>query len=103
MGPILFVMYINDLPDKIFNVTRLFAYDSKIVSSIKGEMNINKLQNDLFAVRDWCRTWGMRLNVEKCKVMHFGKSNPKEVMMDSAGNENDIEETNLERDLGVIV
>ena len=45
----------------------------------------------------------MRLNVEKCKVMHFGKSNPKEVMMDSAGNENDIEETNLERDLGVIV
>ena len=47
----------------------------------------------------------MRLNVEKCKVMHFGKSNPKEVyyMKDSAGNENDIEETNLERDLGVIV
>ena len=36
--------------------------------------------------------------------MHFGKSNPKEVycMTDSVGNENDIEETNLERDLGVI-
>ena len=46
----------------------------------------------------------MRLNVEKCKVMHFGKSNPKEVycLTDSAGNENDIEETNLERGLGVI-
>ena len=39
------------------------------------------------------------INVEKCKVMHFGKSNPKEVycMMDSAGNENEIEETNLEK------
>ena len=37
--------------------------------------------------------------------MHFGKSNPKEVYFktDRAGNENDIEETNLERDLGVIV
>jgi hypothetical protein len=84
---------------------KLFADDSKIISSIKGEMDINKLQNDLFAVGDWCRTWGMRLNVEKCKVMQFGKSNPKEIycMTDSAGYENEIEETNLERDLGVIV
>ena len=101
LGPLLFVIYINDLPDKIVNVTKLFADDSKIISSIKGEMDFNKLQNDLYSVGEWCRTWGMRLNVEKCKVMHFGKSNPKEVycMMDSAGNENDIEETNLERDL----
>ena len=72
LGPLLFVIYINDLLDKIVNVMKLFADDSKIISSIKGEMNINKLQNDLLAVGDWCRTWGMRLNVEKCKVMHFG-------------------------------
>ena len=47
----------------------------------------------------------MWLNVEKCKVMHLGKSNPKAVyyMTDDAGNEKDIEETNLERDLGMIV
>ncbi len=47
----------------------------------------------------------MRLNVEKCKVMHFGKSNPKAVycMTDIAGNENVIEESNVERDLGVTV
>ena len=105
LGPLLFFIYINDLPDKIVNLMKLFADDSKIISSIKGEMDINKLQNDLLAVGDWCRTWGMRLNVEKCKVIYFGKSNPKEVycMLDSAGNENDIEATNLERDLGVIV
>ena len=68
-------------------------------------MDINKLQNDLFAVGDWVKTRGMRLNEEKCKVMHFGKSIPKQVycMIDSAGNENNIEETNLERDLDVIV
>ncbi len=47
----------------------------------------------------------MRLNVEKLKFMHFGKLNPKEVycMTYSASNENYIEETNLGRDLGVIV
>ena len=62
MGPLLFVIYINDLPDKIVYFTKLFADDSKIISSIKGKMYINKLQNDLFAVGEWCRTWGMRLN-----------------------------------------
>ena len=68
-------------------------------------MDINKLQNDLFAAGDWWRTWGIRLNVEKCKVIYYGKSNPKEVycMTDSASNENYIEEKNLERELVVIV
>ena len=62
-----------DLPNKIVHVTKLSAGDSKNISSIKGEMNINKLQNDLFTKGEWCRTWVMMLNVEKCKVMHFGK------------------------------
>ena len=65
LGPLLFVIYINDLPDKIVYVTKLFADDSKIISFIKEEMDINKLQNDLFVVGEWCRIWGMRLNVEK--------------------------------------
>ena len=34
-------------------------------------MDINQLQNDLFALGEWCRTRGMRLNVEKWKVMPF--------------------------------
>jgi hypothetical protein len=93
LGPLLFVIYINDLSDKIVNFTKLFAGNSKIISSIKGKMDINKLQNDLFAVEEWCRTWSMRLNAEKFKVMHFGISNPKEVycMTDAVGNMNDIE------------
>ena len=72
LGPFLFFIFINDLPDKIVNFTKLLADDSKNISCIKGEMDINKLYNDLFALGDWCRTWGMTLNVEKCKVMRFG-------------------------------
>ena len=47
----------------------------------------------------------MRLNLEKFKVMHFGKSSLKPVyyVTDDVGNENDIEEINLERDLGANV
>ena len=41
----------------------------------------------------------VKLNVEKCLVMHIGKSNPRAVyiMMDDAGNKRDIEQKNLER------
>ena len=47
------------------NVTKLFADDSNIISEIIGQIYIESLQNDLYA---------LGLNVEKCKVMHFGKS-----------------------------
>ena len=43
LGPLLFVICINDLPDKINNITKLFAYDSKIISIIKGQMETKKL------------------------------------------------------------
>ena len=42
----MFVIYINDLPDKIENVTKLFADDSKIISVIKGKLEVEKLQKD---------------------------------------------------------
>lgn len=35
------------------------------------------LQKDIDNVLKWTNTWLMRLNLDKCKVMHFGKNNPK--------------------------
>jgi len=56
-------------------------------------------------VGDWYKTSGMRLNLEKYKVMHIGKSNPRAVyiMLDHVGYKRDIEQTNIERDLGITV
>ena len=53
-------MYINDLPDKIENITKLFADDSKIISVIKEKSDVERLQKDLDVVGDWCSTWGIR-------------------------------------------
>ena len=63
----MFVIYINDMPDKIENVTKLFADDSKIISVINGKLEVEKLQKDLDELDYWCQTWGMKLNVEKSK------------------------------------
>ena len=59
----------------------------------------------MYEISSCRRTWSMRLNVEKCKVIHFGKSNSRSVycMTNDSGNKRKIEKTNLEKDLGVIV
>ena len=47
----------------------------------------------------------MRLNVKKCKVMHFGSNNPEASynMFDDDGDRCDLEVSHVERDLGVLV
>ena len=74
LGPILFLIYINDIEDKIKCDTFKFADDTKLVGCVDDR---NNLQNDINALSDWCKTWQMPINVEKCHVMHIGTDNPK--------------------------
>ena len=66
---------------------------------------IEKLQEDLDAMGNWCRNWDTGLNVEKCKVMHFRKSKQKKIcsMTDESWNRQYIEKTQQKRELGVII
>ena len=72
LGPLLFVIYINDLPRVLANKCKLYADDSKI----KSLADVESIQADVLAISEWARTWLMKLNVAKCKVMHLGKNNP---------------------------
>src|SRR5271170_5517985 len=69
LGPLLFLIYINDLPDKIKSKCRLFADDSLIYRKILTELDYLKLQQDLDKVFDWCKKWHMKLNLDKCEHM----------------------------------
>jgi len=77
LGPLFFVVYINDLPDTSLCEMKLFADDSKLLSVINNDVDVRNMQRDLVAVTEWTKQWGMRLNLEKCKVLHFGRNNPK--------------------------
>lgn len=69
LGPLLFVLYINDLPDHILNSVSLFADDLKMYGpSSKNDT----LQADLDELAAWQDTWLLRFNTTdgKCKVMH---------------------------------
>lgn len=74
LGPLLFLIYINDLPNSISSHIYLFADDCVIVREITNDSDVSALQHDIIAVSTWCNTWLMELNTTKCKVMRVCRS-----------------------------
>ena len=76
LGPILFTLFINDLPNGIQSLISLFADDSKIHLPLVTEDSTNQLQADLEVLEVWSKAMQMRFNPKKYKVMHLGRTNP---------------------------
>jgi len=75
LGPILFVIYINDLPDMVNNsITYLFADDTKLFNEIACPADIDKLQQDLTALQELSDKWLLRFHPDKCVVLSLGKA-----------------------------
>ena len=69
MGPLLFLLYINDLPAHVKSSVRLFADDCLLYRPIKSATDQIQLQHDLNALSSWADTWGMHFNPAKCYIM----------------------------------
>jgi len=72
LGPLLFLIYINDLPLGIDSQIRLFADDALLFIVRK---NKNHPQQDLNTVEKWSHTWQMCFNAAKCSVISVGEKN----------------------------
>lgn len=53
LGPVLFIIYINDMPEKLRSLCKIFADDSKECQSIQEESDQSVIQDDLFEICDW--------------------------------------------------
>ena len=101
LGPILFLIYINDIDDAIDCVGTLikkFADDTKVASIVDTEEQRKLLQEQLDALSRWAEIWQMSFNVDKCVVMHLGNSNSEhKYSMDGTY----LKTTMCEKDIGV--
>ena len=100
LGPILFLIFINDLPDCLKSVCHIFADDTKVYNSSNNDII---LQNDIDELHKWSLKWQLHFNSSKCKCIHFGNGNPQNQYF--FHNDHDsilIEKATEEKDLGVI-
>ena len=100
LGPLLFVIFINTMLDVVkYNLCKLFADDCKLYGAVNDD-EVNKMQMNLKSFESWSHKWQLLFNTAKCKVMHFGYSNPKRTYEMT----NVILETpDHEKDLGVVI
>jgi len=98
LGPILFLIFINDLDNGLSSTVLKFADDTKLARPVNKCTDGQELQLDLDSVCSWASHWQMKFNVSKCKVMHYGKGN---LGYNYSMEGMPVEEADCEKDLGV--
>ena len=98
LGPLLFLVYINDLPEIAQGRIKMFADDTKLYSTVSSPQDRYNLQDDLDALVRWSDTWQLPFNEEKCKVLHIGHGNQEHQYTMRGSTMND---TQVEKDLGI--
>ena len=85
LGPILFLLYINDLPSIFSSKIHiyLFADDIKIYFSYASESERFLLQNSLHLFSQWANKWQLNISLSKCAVMTLGKVTPSKYFINN--------------------
>jgi hypothetical protein len=104
LGPLLFLLYINDLPTKLNHDTNcgIFADDTKIGRKITTQDDKTTLQNDIDQLHDWGHTWGLKFNTNKCKSISIGDQG-KLIPTDYTMGQAQLEKVNNMTDLGITI
>lgn len=105
LGPLLFILYVNDLPSQVKSYCKLFADDAKLYKDLQNLEDFEMIQDDLDKLCQWTINWLLFFNAEKCKVLHIGKDNPKfeYELTDKDGNIKALDHVEFEKDLGIYV
>ena len=102
LGPLLFLIYINDLPEGIKSFMNMFADDAKLMKRIVSLKCCEELQDDLNKLAEWTATWLIAFNAAKCSVMRMGVSKYRETYQYVLNNTN-LRVSECEKDLGILV
>jgi hypothetical protein len=67
LGPVLFLLFINDLPTVIDSQCKLFADDLVVYRQVRDQEDVQALQRDMNSLEKWESTWGMKFHPDKCE------------------------------------
>ena len=74
LGHLLFLCYINDLPEGVSSYCHLYADDVLLYRNIEGKNDCLSLQADLNALQEWEQLWQVKFNPSKCHCISFSNS-----------------------------
>ena len=107
LGPLLFLICINDLPDGLSSNAKLFADDTSLFSVVH-DINTSavELNSDLKKINDWAFQWKMTFNPDRSKQTHeiiFNRKLKKVTHPPLLFNNNNVSQVNFQTHLGVIL
>ena len=97
LGPLLFILFINDLPDCVKSRVKIFADDLKLIANSSDR---NVIDSDLKSLEQWEKMWLLQFNLDKCKVLHIDFNNNKRLSYTL--NDTILMTSEQEKDLGVL-
>lgn len=95
LGPLLFILYVNEIPEIVKSKMYMYADDSKLLNESRNHRTI---QQDLEILSNWSKTWLLKFNEQKCKTIHFGSGEETYSL-----NGIELENSEAEVDLGVTI
>ena len=99
LGPLLFLIFVNDIPDTVLTTAKMFADDTKIYRQITSKDDCDILQRDLNALAAWSKLWLLEFNAEKCVVLRIRAA----INYNYSINGVHLQEVTNQKDLGVII
>ena len=71
LAPLLFLCFINDLPNGIMSKIKLYADDVLLYNTIHSQEDCHNLQQDLNLLKEWATKWKMSFNLQKCEFLRI--------------------------------
>ena len=104
LGPVLFLIFIIDLPSYVECFVKLFADDTKLCFTVNSPTDCHLIQQDIDQMNRWSDCWLLMFNAKKCKVVHYGNSNSHNqcTLKALVGSTSILEEVQNECDFGII-
>ena len=100
MGPVLFLININNIDAVVLSKLLKFPDDTKLYRAITNQDDIEILRSDLVNLCHWSKDWLMLFNIDKCKTLHIGSGILNE-LYNMEGKP--LEAVHEERDFGILI